>query len=571
MYTTPQERISGLTAFIYRRKSQEDKSRQILSLSTQADICDELTEHWKLQIVNNYSECKSAKIPDQRVWFSEMMTRIERSQAEVIVCWKIDRLVRNMKEGGWVIDALQNGKLKAIVTKEKIYLPEDNTIITAIEMAGATEYSRELSKKIHDANAKKARKGIPNKHAILGYLNNTHKEQGERDWRDDPERWHHCKKALYKILKDDMIPYHAFLWLRDEVKMTTPRRRNLGGIPLSTACFYRFLRRSEIAGFFQYKGEDMKINGCITPMITEEEYWQLQVRLGRNGTPRKKKELSLYSGFVFSPTGDVCTPDSVDRVTCDCKNKFSIKTKTVCSKCQKDVSEMQHPIFYFAQYYYNVRLKRTRQKTKGLNEKRIDEAILSIAKQIQFSPKMTQWSQKYLHLIKDMDIDRMKAVENAQEKQREQLEKRKRRAKEGYLDGFFTKEEYQAELEKLNLEELHEKAKPESVDWYSTLYSLTTLGQEIIHVWENGTTKEKRTIFTALQSNLCWDEEKLHVYKPKWLECLIEQLPAAEAEIEAIEPMKSVDKQDDYDTFRERFPTMCRKWELIRTHVLEGV
>lgn len=569
MYLSPKERISGLPAIIYRRKSQEDKSRQILSLSTQADICDELTIHWNLRIIDNYSESKSAKIPDQRQKFTELMHRIEDGEVEVIICWKIDRLVRNMKEGGWIIDALQNGKLKAIVTKEKVYLPEDNTLITSIEMAGATEYSRELSKKVHDSIAKKARKGVPNTRAILGYLNNTHKEQGERDWRDDPERWHHCQKAIRKILNEDMIPYHAFLWLRDEVKMTTPICKTMGGKPLSKSVFYRFLKRPEIAGFFEYKDKKMNINDCITPMVSEEEYWQLQIRLGSNGTTRKRKKLSVYSGHIFSPSGDICTPCLVKRVTCDCKKKFSIKSKTVCPRCNTDIADMSQPIFLERTYYYNSRLKNERKKTKGVSDKVLDEAMIDLGNSILLSPELTQWSQAYLSSLRDREIGDIKKIDESRSQHLEKIMKRKNRAKEAFLDGIFSKEEYQEEIEKIQLDEMREKARPKVIDWYATAQSLTTLGQEIIHIWKNGTVEDKRLLLGRLQVNHLWDEQKHRIIMPKPIKILISELSSLMYEKGLGEPVESVAKQSCYVYSLGAFPYLGRMWEAIRTSILK--
>jgi site-specific DNA recombinase len=568
MSLTIREKIAGLPAIIYRRKSQEDKSRQILSLSTQADICDELKDDWNADIIENYSETKSALTAGKRELFQEMMKRIEKGEAEVLICWKIDRLARNMREGGWIIDLLQSKKLKAIITKEKVYLPEDNTIITAIEMATATEYSRELSKKVNDGNAKKARKGIPNTHAIIGYLNNTHKLQGERDWRDDPERWHHLQRGLRKILDDDIPPYQVFLWLRDKVKMTTPKRRTLGGKPISQSIIYRFLKRSEIAGFFYYKGEKIKIADCTTPMITEDEYWRIQLKLGSQGHKRTTQSISAYSGYIYSPEGSICTPDSVYQVTCDCKLKFSIKRKTICAACGKDVSEMKKPKFFFRKYYYNTERKRNRVKTKGVNEQMVDDVVIKLAHQLKMSDELTFWSQKFLNEAKDEEIQAGEDITRSRKQRLQKLEDRKLRAKDAYLDGVFTQEEYMNEVTELERMHLEEKAQPQKSNWHITANNLTAIGNEIIETWKKCDIKEKREVLAKLQSNLCWDEEKLSIITPKWVNALVSMLPRVQSEINSIEPLKTLEKQYSLEDIQETFPTLCTMWEAVRTTIL---
>jgi DNA invertase Pin-like site-specific DNA recombinase len=555
------DRIAGLTAIAYKRKSQEDKSRQILSLETQTDVCDELHKHWSVQLVGEYAETKSAKLPDQRTKFTEMMKRIENGDAEAIVCWKIDRLVRNMKEGGWLIDLLQNGKLKAIITKEKVYLPEDNTIITAIEMAGATEYSRELSKKVLDGNAKKARKGIPNTHAVIGYLNNKHKDQGERDWSDDPERWHLIREVLRKILDEKVSPHQAYLWLRDDMKMTTPKRRTLGGKLLSRAGFYRFLKRTEIAGFFYHEGERYDVNGCITPMITEQEYWTIQERLGTKGLKRFSQQISTYSGYIVSPEGSVCTPEKVKRVTCDCGNRFSIKRNTECKKCKTDIAKMKNPIFYEKNYYYNSERKRKSLGAKGVPQPLADEKILALAQKITLSKSLTEWSQKYLHEIKDKEVEFIHQASQEQENYLNKLTERKRRAKDAYLDGTFTQEEYLEEKQQLEKEESQQKSKPEKTDWYSLVSELTTLGEEIQNVWVKGTIKSKRKVLEKLKSNFVWDEQNLNVSNVKWINAIITGLIEGRDEINEIEQVKTLAKQGDLLEMRQSFPTLCGRRE----------
>jgi len=54
-----------------------------------------------LNIAQEFIEKQSAKIPGRPV-FSEMLARIERGEAQGIVCWKLDRLARNPVDGGQV-------------------------------------------------------------------------------------------------------------------------------------------------------------------------------------------------------------------------------------------------------------------------------------------------------------------------------------------------------------------------------------------------------------------------------------------------------------------------------------
>ncbi|MEM6805759.1 MAG: recombinase family protein, partial [Bacteroidota bacterium] len=390
MFNSHQKLFGGVAA-IYRRKSQESDERQTLSLSTQNDICNEIVVQYGFQVLKDFEEKKSAKTPDQRPKFVEMMDLVLKRKIDVVVAWKIDRLARNMKEGGWLIDLLQQGFIKAIVTKDKIYYPDDNTIITSIEMASATEYSRELSKKVKAGLDKKARKGIPNGHAPIGYLNNKHKVQGERDWRDDPMRLPLVRQIFRKLLEGTQSAFSVWKWANENIKLTTPQSKKLGGALLSKSGFYRMLKRPEYAGFFIYEGQKIKIS-CITPILTESEYWRVQQILGKKGVPRPKGMPSVYTGFLFSPKGSYCGADSSYRVVCDCGCKFSAKTKTACPKCHLSINDMQHPRHYFWKYYYIVSKKKAGLPCKYVNEKALDSYFVQyVTDNLLFSKSFTNW------------------------------------------------------------------------------------------------------------------------------------------------------------------------------------
>ncbi|GGG19910.1 hypothetical protein GCM10011344_20680 [Dokdonia pacifica] len=570
MYISTEEKLKGASADIYRRKSQEDKSRQILSLETQNDICDEIAKYWNVTIGENYSESKSAKTFGQRPQFEAMMQRIENGTTEVIVCWKIDRLVRNMREGGWVIDLLQYGKLKAIVTKDKVYLPEDNTIITAIEMASATEYSRELGKKVQDGNTKKVKKGIPNAFAIMGYLNNKHKLQGERDWRDDPERWKFMQQALRKILDDKISPSQAYKWLKEEVKLKMPIRKISGGKLIAKSSFYRFLRRPEVAGFFYYKGDKIYINDCITPMITEDEYWRIQKRLGEKGNSKVTKNISTYSNFIKSPEGYFCTPDLVERVTCDCKKRFSIRHKTKCYHCGLDIIEMKNPKFYTRRYYYNSYLKRNKIKTKGVPENDLDIIVLKIADHIEMDSKLAQWSQQFINDIADQELNSWQEKSQRDKYIIDRFTKKKSRIKEAFIDGIFSKEEYQQEIQKIDAEiALNSRSTKYSNDWKDFLCSLIHFGSELKMVWKTNDVTHKRNALKTLRSNFIWDEKNLSFYGPKWLNYLINGLNSFKSKGNQFEPKNHLVNKGDFGKFQDVCPNLRTMWQSIRTTYLQ--
>ncbi|MFA4941655.1 MAG: recombinase family protein, partial [Patescibacteria group bacterium] len=94
---------------LYARKSSEDKSKQILSLESQVSEMKKLAANLGLVIDLVYTESKSAKLPNNRPLFLEMVKLLETNSSEDygIICWKIDRLSRNPIDSGKIQWLLQ--------------------------------------------------------------------------------------------------------------------------------------------------------------------------------------------------------------------------------------------------------------------------------------------------------------------------------------------------------------------------------------------------------------------------------------------------------------------------------
>lgn len=160
---------------LYCRKSTEDSSRQILSLDSQEKEMIKLSENLGLNIVQTFRESKSAKKPDNRPQFSELINLIKRGKIQGVICWKIDRLSRNPIDSATIQWLLQQNELKIIQTMERQYLPGDNALLFNVESGMANQYILDLSKNVkRGIRAKLEKGGWPNL-APLGYLNKDSK------------------------------------------------------------------------------------------------------------------------------------------------------------------------------------------------------------------------------------------------------------------------------------------------------------------------------------------------------------------------------------------------------------
>lgn len=132
---------------IYVRKSTDEKDRQVRSLSDQIDECRDLAKRAELKVISKpIQEAESAKEPDIRPKFRQMLDAIKQGKFEGIISWHPDRLARNMKDAGEIIDLLDKQIIKDLRFCSFIF--ENNSsgkMLLGIAFVLSKQYSDKLS------------------------------------------------------------------------------------------------------------------------------------------------------------------------------------------------------------------------------------------------------------------------------------------------------------------------------------------------------------------------------------------------------------------------------------------
>ncbi len=405
---------SQLKCIGYARKSSEDnKERQAASLPEQLYILEGMKSRLKLRIVGILEESKSAHQKGREV-FESMLARVEAGGANAIVTWHPNRLARNMTDGGRIIDLMDSGKLIEVITPSRAYLntPEDKFMLT-LEFGLSKKDSDDKAIVVTRGLEKKCRDGWRPGVAPQGYLNDKATESGFRQVLKDPERFEQVKKLLLMFLEGESVN-NLHRIAKDEWGYRTNQKKRSGGVPLSISMIYKMLTNPFYCKKFEYpEGSGIWYPGKHEAMITEDQFKQIQVRLGKRGKyTLQNHEYSFTSLIKCGECNSVITAEQKHQAICTkCRYKFSLtkKNKDHCTKCGTRIEEMKKPTILDYTYYRCTRSQRPGCMQKGLRLDKLEEQVDYELSQVEIHPLFAQWALKQ---IEKMNQDEIKLRED---------------------------------------------------------------------------------------------------------------------------------------------------------------
>ena len=529
----------------YNRKSSEAEDKQMLSIQSQIDEANRIAQYHHLKpFVELFKESKSAKTGGVRPEFSRMMSRIKKGEIDAIVCWKADRLARNMQEGGEIIDLLSSGILKAIITHDKVFYPWDNVLILAIEFGMGKQFVKELSINVKRGQTKKASMGTPHGVASLGFLNDKTEEKGNRKWLVDEKRIWKIKKLFEMFLTGTYSAGKLYKYAIDELKLTTFKRKHSGGNLIVNSRIYEILKDPIYSGFFLYGGEKYELDKNLPRLITEAEHTRVKEILSRKNIPKSQHHEAVYSGFIKSDEGNFMGQDVKFQLICDCKNKFSYLSRTHCPKCGVEIDKMENPKYLKYTHYYNVKKKKTKQSYRYLAEDVVTDNLSDfIENNLNFSNDLINWSRNYIHELKDKETSEKILISRDKEIRKQDYELKKSKLRALLRDGKINDDEYDTDLEILGKEYSDTIDGGKSTDWYTEMIEITDVLEVIMDIFKNGSYQAKRVIFSKLGSNLTWNEKILSIHNKKSVNKLVEGIKLIKSNYPEFSPKLSFTEQ----------------------------
>jgi site-specific DNA recombinase len=285
---------------LYARKSTEDEGKQVQSIEDQIRYMKEKADSYGIRLKRNaiIKEEKSAKTPGNRPKFSQLVVDIKAGKYNALLCWQTNRLSRNPQESGTIQQLLQDGYIKCIVTSDRIYLPDDNAVVFAVEMGISNQFVRDLMKNVRRGMVSKAERGWLPCRPPIGYRN----DRENRTIICDPERYSLVRQMWDMMLTGGYTVSEIARIAEIDWGLATIPRRKQGGKPLAAANVYALFHNPFYTGYLRYAGSFYK--GKHTAMVTQTEFDRVQELLSRKNAPRptideeRKPDPFPYRGLV---------------------------------------------------------------------------------------------------------------------------------------------------------------------------------------------------------------------------------------------------------------------------------
>jgi site-specific DNA recombinase len=274
-----------MKTIIYCRRSSEDSTHQVLSIESQRGELTKLADQHSLKIDKIFEESKSARKPG-RPEFQKLIELIEKHPGSTVLVWKLDRLARNPKDEGTIKWLLQTSVIGKIITPERNYNPEDNTLISGVEFSMAAQFSIDLSKNVKRGNRTKLEKGELPGPAPIGYLDNKLTKLKELD----PVRAPLIKQAF------ELYATGGYSQKQVNNLMYDKGLRTKGGLRMSKSQLDHILRNPFYSGVILRNGQ--LYQGVHQPIVPVQLFQDVQRVLSGKSRPRPKLHFFPLRGFV---------------------------------------------------------------------------------------------------------------------------------------------------------------------------------------------------------------------------------------------------------------------------------
>ncbi|RJO59585.1 hypothetical protein C4546_01785 [Candidatus Parcubacteria bacterium] len=459
------------------------------------------------------------------------------------LCWKLDRLARNPVDGGAIIWAMEEGKLKAIHTPQRSFSNTSNDKFwMQLEFGMAKKYVDDLSDNVKRGLRAKLEAGWLPGVPPIGYLN----DRNSRTIVKDPERFRLIRKMWDMMLTGNITPPRILAIATKEWGLRTRVFRRQGGGPMALSAIYDLFRNPFYYGLIVRRG--LSCRGAHEAMVSKSEFDLVQRLLTNNSSPRPRHREFAFTGLIK------------------------------CGECGASVTAEHKVNRQGHQYvYYHCTKRRPGIKCgqRVIELNKLERQIVQFLEQISIPKVLVGWTLRHLKSLDDKD----KVLEAEQalsiERRLGACAKELSELTNLRIRGLLSDEEYiekkrELEDERIGLQESVAKRKHHSSEVGKRCANIFEFAGVAVRRFQKGTDRDKREILHSVGSNLTLRDGILNIEAVKPFQLIRSAIVSPEVHKLMIEPSISLIDVRRNDNLQPAFRLWCSLFEKIRTEFAGG-
>lgn len=282
------------TSVLYCRVSSKEQEETGYSLPAQEKMLKEYAERKGLTVVKVFSIAESASGSKQRKVFAEMIDFMNKNKIRNLLCEKVDRLTRNLKEAVVANDWIDEDDERQIhFVKQNLvihkYAKSDEKFRWDIEIVLAKKYIANLSEEVKKGQKEKIAQGWRPSVPPVGYL--TVGEKGHKTHIIDPD------KAPFIIKMFELYATGNYSTPALGKVMYKEGLRGKSGKEIGKSRIYDMLSDPFYYGAMKWNEEVFPAKH--EPIITKELFDLVQAKLSKGSkTPQYHKHLPVFKAKI---------------------------------------------------------------------------------------------------------------------------------------------------------------------------------------------------------------------------------------------------------------------------------
>jgi len=458
-----------MKAVIYARVSSREQEETGYSLPAQEKLLKEYAERKGFEVVKVFSISESASGKRQRQIFNEMLSFVKRNNIKVILCEKVDRLTRNLKDAVLIDEWLEKDAERQVhLVKDSLILHKNSRsqekLNWGIRVILAKNYIENLSEEIKKGQMEKISQGWLPGIPPLGYK--LVGSEGRKIPVIDEERAPLIRKMfeLYATGNYSLEKLVEIMWKEG---LRTKR-----GNKLCKSRMAYLLSHPFYYGKIRWNGR--LYDGKHEPLISKELFDRVQRVLSGKATPKYRKHLWLFKGLIR------------------------------CGACKRLITWEKHKGIV---YGHCSQYRKCFQKA-WVKESEIENQILEAFKNFEIKNKrLMEWVHKALKDSHKDEIAYREACLNELKKRHSLIIQRLDKLYDDKLDGKISEEFYERKFkqyskEKEEIESAIKRHERANLKYYELGLNLYELSQRAKEIYLKASLEEKRQLIIAAGAGL---------------------------------------------------------------------